>query len=183
MTPISNPTPERDYGQRATAAALPTLRIIGREIPWSAVDGDILTVRDYAPFASIENGKLRAFSGLGPLAFLVVQSGQHGQAAVTVTHRVDFHHLWSATVTRGVGPDEELTVAWWSGERPGFLTALFASFLPRLNVAVFRRGAVEMIRNPGTSQLDALEFLAATRPLAEWRLSDPAESAPRMCAR
>ena len=138
--------------------------LIGRGIPWKAIEQEPLRITHFTPLVNIENHKVKSHS-LGPYAFLAVESPKlNSEALLPVGHRVDFQHLWEVFKQRGVAEDEEVLVFYAPIKRKWYKWA--SSFLPKLHIFIFPKGHLEEIHNPNFKPDNARSWF---KPIAEWR--------------
>ena len=144
----------------------PPKPIIGKHVPWKAVEGHFLRVTRFIPMATVEKDKVKAFTG-GPYAGLEVEClGLPVQGAyLPVVHREDFRRLWRAFEERHVAPAEELLVVYEPSK-----AWIVRAFQPTLHVFVYPQGSLERLQGAlstpggGREKWDSLP-----RPVAEWR--------------
>lgn len=138
--------------------------IIGKDIPWENIEKDDLRVKDFTPFALVEQGKIKSPSTLLPYASLLVESPiLPNEATLPVVHKVDFRNLWEVFKERGVKPEEEVVV-FYAPSR-GILSTL----KPKLHIYIYPKGHQEKIHNPKfESGLDTKTWRKWIKPIAEW---------------
>jgi hypothetical protein len=145
--------------------------ILGRDIPWSTIDGKICRIIHFLPLARIENTQIVAYSHFIPYASLEVECREvKGTALLFVDHKEDFQHLYEAFKTRGIGQNEEVLIE-RSSKRRRWVSKILYSFLPKLRIMITPKGAFEKITDlKWWEQGNAEERFQEVRPIIEWDL-------------
>ena len=135
---------------------------------WLAIDGDICRATQFTPRAKVKNGKVVSPGVSTPYASLVLENPKFEQGTTAfITHKVDFLHLWTAFLDVGVKDDEEVLISW--NKKQETVLQFVARIMPKLWVAICRRGAYELSTDPNSRpELDELERLFAQKPIIDW---------------
>lgn len=116
--------------------------LIGKEIPWKPLEGQVFRISHFSPFATVDGDKVSAPSPPMPYAVLTVESPILNQAALMpVNHRDEFLNLRDIYEQRGVASDEELLVSYLPYK--GFLGPFVRLFGPRLHLRIRPKGDLE----------------------------------------
>ena len=152
--------------------------LIGRDIPWKAIEVAMYKITHFTPIATIEAGKIKALSKMRPYALLSVESPEFPQelpkeASMPVSNKVDFLNLWEVFQQRGVSPDEEVLVARVPFYGNWLLKLFLSPFMPWLHIYIFPKGHLEEACDPNFRPVNVREWF---KPIAEfrpknWRLS------------
>jgi hypothetical protein len=154
--------------------ALPPMEL-RKDSEWRAIEGLACRVTDFAPFSSVENGRVVAPNRTDPHASVMLECvGMPMPVKGFVTHRVDFIHLWAAFVERGVSDGEEVMVFWTRSHYKHRYMRLLWRVLPKMWVRIYPKGSLEMIERycDPDHALGLGEVEAAARamlPIAEWK--------------
>ncbi len=98
-------------------------------------------------FARMENDDLIAPPPPSPYANIVVEAPElQGEAAILVSHKVDFYNLWILN-EKGLLENDELEII-IKHKPPAGIKKLMAAILPRLEYSVFEGGYWEAIHDP-----------------------------------
>ena len=141
-----------------------------KDSQWNIVDGEPCKVIDFLPMASIKDGKISAIGKKTPYASVVLEcKNVPTRIKGSITHKVDFMHLWSSFKERGVKQDEEVLIFWTKKHYKG-VYKIASAFLPRLWVMICKKGAFELMTNPDSQpELHGMARALATRPIIEWK--------------
>jgi hypothetical protein len=144
--------------------------VLLKDKEWSVIDGELCRVKDFTPWAKVEDGRVIGFSKTDPYASVVFEcSGLPQDATGFITHKLDFLHLWSAFNEVGVGEDEEVLFFWTKKNLKPY-ARLLSKAMPKLWVMVCPKGAFELMTDPGFKpELTGLARWEAQRPLVEWK--------------
>ena len=142
--------------------------LIGRDIPWKAIEGAMCKITHFTLLATIEAGKIKALSKMMPYALLSVESPEFPpelpkEASLPVSNKVDFLNLWEVFQRRGVSPDEEILVAHVPFYQNWLLKLLLSSFMPWLHIYIFPKGHLEEACDPNFRPNNVQEWF---RPIA-----------------
>jgi hypothetical protein len=133
-------------GVKDIKTAQPEALLIGKDIPFKAIEKEFCRVISFKPFASVVNGEVKAASKVMPYAFLSLESPvlpKGKECILGIVHRIDFSHLWEAFKVRGIDNNkEEVLIAYVSSYRNIWLK-LFSSVHPKLHVYIFPIGHLE----------------------------------------
>jgi hypothetical protein len=154
-----------------------TLVIVGRDSmteivflkdkEWGVIDGELCRVKVFTPLsARVESGRVIALDRTTPYASIVIECTKLPQDATGyITNRLDFLHLWSAFIERGVGEDEEVIVFWTRKNYKTYARLLPSVGMPKLWVNIYRAGAYEMWTDPQVETTsEGLQTLAQWKP-------------------
>ena len=92
--------------------------LVGRDIPWSTVEGQLCKVIVFVPISTIESGKIKepamklAYGGVTVEVMGFESRNIPKQIVLPVLHRLDFRNLWYLYEERGVGPQEEVLISY-----------------------------------------------------------------------
>jgi hypothetical protein len=149
-------------------------KVLLRDEDWMIIEGRLCQVSRFTPFARVEAGKVVSAGRKTPYAVIALECVE-GQTDLPpdstgmIGHKVDFQHLWSAFVERGIGEDEAVVIVWGKKYLRG-LTKIFSVFMPRLIVMVFTtRGLGLLTDSTREPDLKGYERFLAEKPVAEWR--------------
>jgi len=154
--------------------ALPPMEL-RKDSEWRAIEGLACRVTEFAPFSSVEHGRVVAPNRTDPHASVMLECvGMPMPVRGFVTHRVDFIHLWAAFVERGVSDDEEVIVLWTRSHYQHRYMRLLWRIFPRMWLRIYPKGSLEIIRRysdpdhaPGLGEMEAAA--SAMLPIAEWK--------------
>lgn len=142
--------------------------LIGRDIPWEAIEGEFCRVKHFTPLAIVESGKVKSASSMLPYASLLVElpklKNAHlpHEASMPVVHKDDFLRLWQVFNERGVHSEEEVIVCY----EPFYRSKFFSRLTPRLHIYIFQKGHHDQTYDPSFRPDDAEAWLT---PIAEYR--------------
>jgi len=147
--------------------------MLWKDREWSQIDGELCRVSDFSSLGSFvdADGKVHAGSKTMPYGAITLECKRLG-ANVTgfICHKMDFQHLWAAFRERKIGKDEEVIIVWTRKQYKWKVTRLLASFMPKLQVMIYPKGAYDLMNNPkGNPELSGTAWFAATRPLVQWK--------------
>ncbi len=144
--------------------------ILGKDIPWSVIDGELCRVIRFTPFAKIENKKVRAVASYTPYAFLTVECKKFKQNAdLWVTHKIDFINLSEAFGQRKIKDGEEVLIIWSVNHYKYKLYKIFSFIFPKIWVMICPKNAYEIETNPNfRPELTGEARFLAFRPIKEW---------------
>lgn len=142
-------------------------KILVKDHEWSLIDGEVCRVIDFTPLAKLENGKVSVSKM--PYASVTLECSKLPQNTVGfIGHKLDFQHLWEAFIERGVKEGEEVVISWTKRPLRGF-AKVFSAFMPRLWVAICRKGAYELITDQNCNpELTGEARFLAERPIVDW---------------
>ena len=145
--------------------------LIGRDIPWKAIEGAMCKITHFTPLAIIEAGKIKAQSRAMPYALLSVESPElppelPKELSMPVSNKVDFLNLWEVFQQRGVNADEEVLVAHVSFYHNWLLKLLLSPFMPWLHIYIFPKGHLEEACDPNFHSNNLREWFT---PIARFR--------------
>jgi hypothetical protein len=125
--------------------------VLTKDSDWAALDGLLCEVTKFTPLAKIENGRVVAVDRSMPYAFIDITCSEGGvtlpqDTSGAIVHKVDFSHLWTAFIDRGLGENEKLFIV-WSKRNLRSATKLLSSFMPRLAVLIFQDDGYELLSN------------------------------------
>jgi hypothetical protein len=138
---------------------------------WSVIDAEPCRVKAFTPWARVEKGQVVAFGGMtAPYASIEIECDQLPDGATGfITHQIDFLHLWSAFNERGVAEDEEVIV-FWTKKKLRTSARLFSTFMPKLWVLIFPKGAFDLMNDPNSMpELTDAEYRRLQSPLVDWK--------------
>jgi hypothetical protein len=125
-----------------------TLPLIGRDVSFRKIDGEVLRVSNFGKLARVQNGEVQAFSKNMPYGFLEVEGKTfNGVAMLPIVHKEDFSHVWEAHEKRGMQANEEMLVVWTKKNYRSKLASVISSTMPKLIVWVCRKNAYELIND------------------------------------
>ena len=144
------------------------LLLIGKDIPWKAIEGSFCKVIRFTPFATVEAGKIKGVPLNKPYAMLTVEIPAPSYVSATkarffVSNKVDFRNLWEVFQQRGVSAEEEVLVGYepFFGNR--LLRFILSAGMPRLHIFIFPEGWLR--RSLSENYDPSLSW----EPIAEWR--------------
>lgn len=145
--------------------------VLGRDIPWNTIDGELCRVVRFTPFGKVENNKVVAVSGAAPYAFLTVECKKLKQnCSLWVTHKMDFKHLWEAFEKRGIKEKEEVLIFWSNRHYKYRFFKIFSAFLPKMWVMICPKNTYEIKTNSDFQpELTGEARFKATLPIVEWK--------------
>jgi len=137
---------------------------------WSRIEGRACRVLHFTRFADVENGRVRSPSKTMPYGLIQLECDGLPEGTLgTISHRLDFLHLWKAFEERGVGDDEEVIVFWVKSDLKRY-ARLVSRVMPRLVVWICRKPAFELLTDLDfRPELTGQARFEAERPLAEWK--------------
>jgi hypothetical protein len=145
-----------------------SLPLLGRDIRWEDIDGEILHVLDFKPLAKVVDGEVKHFSKDLPYAILdVISFSNKAKAQLWVTHKIDFNNLWRVYVEAGVRDDVEVNVIWTKKQYKSKLVGAFKFAMPRLIVWVNHKGAWKLIHSPDEAKHIGEAAYKAKAPIVE----------------
>ncbi|OGL36458.1 hypothetical protein A3E49_00625 [Candidatus Saccharibacteria bacterium RIFCSPHIGHO2_12_FULL_49_19] len=146
------------------------LPLLGRDINWDDIDGEILHVLHFAPFAKVINGEVKTVTKSLPYAFLNVISFRNKlKAQLWVTHKIDFENLWKVYNEIGLSDNEEVNVIWTNKNYRSKLVSPFKAALPKLIVWVNHKGAWKLIHGITKNSLTGTAAYKAEAPIVEYK--------------
>ena len=131
--------------------------LVGRDIPWSTVEGQLCKVIVFVPISTIESGKIKepamklAYGGVTVEVMGFESRNIPKQIVLPVLHRLDFRNLWYLYEERGVGPQEEVLISYDPLKRKKII-GLFHRSLPSLPIKVYRCGSIQLIYDWSTGK-------------------------------
>jgi hypothetical protein len=161
--------------------------IIGREIPWQAIEGEFCRIAHFTPYAKVESGEVKTISTMLPYALLTVElpDFRHNPdynyqekyttmtvrpthyASLPVMNHLDFRNLWQVFKETSVNLDITDILVICSPCQRRSITKLFSRVLPSLIIQLHGKGALERIyHQPEGGKTE--EWLDSIRPIAEW---------------
>ena len=163
--------------------------LIGRDIPWEAIEGEFCRVKHFTPLAIVESGKVKSASSMLPYALLRVElpnlRGHQDyqqklknvnlprEASMPVLHKLDFRNLWEVFKEIDVSKDLEgaLTkmevLVVYAPLKRRKLAKLFSGILPSLVIQLYPKGSLERLyEKPEKGKVE--EWFNSLRPIAEW---------------
>ena len=140
-----------------------------RDGDWTAVDGRPCKVLKFTPLAKFEDGKISSKDKATPYALITLDCLEFPSGSIgAVTHKIDFMHLWTAFIERGIGDDEEVIIFWQKMKLKG-IWKLLSAFMPRMAVVVCKSGAYELMANRNyRPELVGEARAIATMPIENW---------------
>lgn len=143
--------------------------ILGKEIPFERIDGQVCRVIEYAPLAKLKDKNVVSTSLSSPYASLVVECSKlSGKVTLLLTNKIDFVHLSEAFKKRKKG--EEVLIFWTNKNYKNFLYKLLSVFLPKIWVMVCPAGAYDLLSDSAYNpELSGEARWNATKPIAEWK--------------
>ena len=147
---------------------------LARDGDWGIVDGRLCKVSHFSPSAMVKDGKVASAGWRTPYASVVIECVD-GKIKLpqntlgTVTHRLDFRHLWAAFVERGIENDEVVVIV-WTKKYTRLVSRILSPFMPRMTVMIFKDRAYNLLidSNLEPNLRGEARFLAEL-PSAEWR--------------
>lgn len=129
--------------------------VLIKDRDWSAVEGEICRVIDFTPLAKVksiqfddlakvEGGDVISVASM-PYASLELECFKlTANTSGYIAHKLDFIHLWIVFNERGISSDEEVLITWTKKPLRG-IYKLLSAFMPRLWVAIFKKGAYDLL--------------------------------------
>lgn len=157
--------------------------LIGKDIPWEAVEGEFCRVNHFTPLAIVESGKVKSASPMLPYALLRVELpdlSKHPdyqrkpkgiilprEASMPVMHKLDFRNLWEVFKETDINPEIMEVLVVYAPLKKRSLTKLFSGVLPSLVIQVYPKGSQERLyEKPEKGK--AKEWFDSLQPIAEW---------------
>ena len=158
-------------------------RLIGRDIPWEAIEGEFCRVKHFTPLAKVESGKVKSTSSMLPYALLKVELPDLSahldyqqklkniilprEASMPVMHKLDFRNLWE--VFKEIDIDTEIMeiLVVYAPLKKRKLTNLFSGFLPSLVIRVYPKGSQERLYEK-SEKGKVKDWFESLQPIAEW---------------
>jgi len=157
--------------------------LIGRDIPWEAIEGEFCRVEHFTPFAIVESGKVKSASPTLPYASLRVElpdSSRHpdyqqklknitlpSKASMPVIHKLDFRNLWEVFKETNINHEIMEVIVVYAPLKRRTITNLFSSVLPSLVIQLHGKGALERLYGkPKAGNIE--DWVYSVRPIAEW---------------
>lgn len=143
--------------------------ILGKDISWDIIDGQICRIIEFTPLGKVENGKVVNSSVKSPYAFLMVKCDKLPQNAIlNVFHKTDFLNLASAFKQKK--EKDEVLVIWTAKHYKNFLYKIFSTIMPKLIVWVCKKGAYALMTDKNYKpELTGEARFLAERPVTEWK--------------
>lgn len=142
--------------------------VLGKDIPWKAVEEYIFRVRNFTPLATVKGDEIHPAGSNMPYAILSVECLElDKELTLHVNHKIDFLHLWKAFHERGILDGEEVLIGDFASKRRGF-ARMFGPFLPRLFIWICRKGHLERLVNKDWGDLTGEAWGEAVMPLEIW---------------
>jgi hypothetical protein len=117
-----------------------TMKILGKDIAWNKINGELCRVLDFIPHASVRNGKVESAGISTPYASLTLECPQISEnIGCPIIHRVDFIHLWGIFKERGIKEGEEVLAGRY--EYNTVLGKLFSPFFPKMYILIYPIGS------------------------------------------
>ena len=114
--------------------------LVGKDVPWDHIRGSFVLVRQFTPFAWLEDGKITGAGALGTYGIFEGTCDADPQPLIVpIAHKVDFQRAWDIFRVRGIGENEEGLVSY---APPG---GLFGAFKPRFAFRVFPKGWLQAL--------------------------------------
>jgi len=137
---------------------------------WSIVEGELCRAREFAPMATIQNGKIISPSKSLPYASVTIECKKLSHTVQGfIAHKLDFRNLWEAFNERPLSEDEEVLFIWTKKHYKKY-AKIFSANMPRLWVMVCPKEAFELETDPNfRPELKGEARWKATRPKAEWK--------------
>ena len=142
-----------------------------KDSEWSVIDGEPCRVIDFAPLASVENGRVVAPNITDPYASVTLECKKMPSATKGfVTHKMDFANLWAAFKERGISDNEEVIIIWttkhYKYKFPKFLSPAY----PKIWVMICPKGALEiMVDSNWKPELTGEARWNAMKLIVEWK--------------
>lgn len=125
-----------------------TLPLIGRDIPFKAIDKEVLKAKRFGQLSKVIDGKVQAFAPNMPYGFVEVEGEAfEGSAMLTLVHKDDFLHVWQAFEERGIGDDEEALVIWTDSNYKNKVFSVMKSAMPKVIVWICPKGAYKIMHD------------------------------------
>jgi hypothetical protein len=157
--------------------------LIGKDIPWEAIEGEFCRIEHFTPYAIVESGKVKSASSTLPYASLRVElpdlSGHPDyqkkmknitlprEALMPVIHKLDFRNLWEVFKETEINQEIMDIIVIYAPLKRRKITSLFSNVLPSLVIQVHGKGALERLyRKPETGKIE--DWVYSIRPITEW---------------
>jgi len=157
--------------------------LIGRDIPWEAIEGEFCRIKHFTPLAIVESGKVESASTMLPYASLRVELpdlSEHPdyqqklkgiilphEALMPVMHKLDFRNLWEVFKETGINTEIMEVLVVYAPLKRRKLTKLFSGVLPSLVIQVYPKGSLERLyEKPEKGKVE--EWFNSLRPITEW---------------
>lgn len=116
------------------------LPLIGRDIPFSAIEDEFCRVVNFGNLSKVVDGKVVPMMKSMPYGYLEIQSKNLPETAMlTLSHKDDYLHVWEFAGKQELLDDVELLVIWTNSHYKKGI-GLFKSVLPKLWVLKFHKG-------------------------------------------
>ena len=156
--------------------------LIGKDIPWEAIEGEFCRVKHFTPMAIVESGKVRDISKSLPYAVLEVElpnlEGHEDYqqklkginlpryACMPVMHKLDFRNLWEVFKETRINTEIMEVLVVYAPLKRRKLTRLFLAILPSLVIGLYPKGSLEKLYTKPEKGKE-LEWSQSFRPIAE----------------
>lgn len=123
------------------------LPLIGRDIPFSAIEDELCRVVNFGNLSKVVDGKVVSMMKNMPYGYLEVESKNLPETAMlTLNHKDDYLHVWEFAGKQELPDSAELLVIWTNSHyKKG--AGLFKSVLPKLWVTLFHKGYYDFSRH------------------------------------
>jgi len=118
---------------------------------WNEFDGESLRVLEFTPYSLIKNRKIHTDKLREPYAHAILTlecKKVQGLIKGYVWHKIDFRNLWKVFEERTVQENEEVIITWTKQNYKYMWHRYVSYFLPKLWIAIFPKGHLEMIADP-----------------------------------
>lgn len=146
---------------------------VRKDSEWSVIDGEPCRVIDFTPLASVQNGKVVAPNLTDPYALVTLECKKvSNMIKGSITHKMDFAHLWAAFKERGISDNEGVIIFWSTKHYKYRFLKFLSAIYPKIWVTIWPRGAWEILvnlnRKPELTDEAILNTLGRG-PLAAWK--------------
>ncbi len=147
----------------------PSEPVLGKDIPWDTIKGELCRVIEFVPLGSVKDGKVWTPNVAMPYGSLTIECKElpNQKAKWLITHRIDFMHLWEVFKERKVKEDEEVLVGYYRYRTT--LGKLFSSFFPKIYIMIYPKGSFEKFTDQNWQRETKGEAWAREMtPIAKW---------------
>lgn len=119
------------------------LLVLGKDISWDVIDGQICQVIEFNSFGKVEDKKVLNLSVTSPYAFLTVECDKLPQNTIlNIFHKTDFLNLTSAFKHKREG--DEVLIIWTAKHYKNFLYKILSATMPKLIVWICKKRSLRI---------------------------------------
>lgn len=146
---------------------LSTTPVVGKEIPWGDINGQVCHVLDFLPYGRIEQDKALSLFPMFPYASLLVELEKpHRQATLNIFHKIDFVNLSQAYKQKN--DEDEMLIIWTTKRYKNVIYKLMSAIMPKLIVWLCKKDSYRLMTdNEYKPELNGEARYIAKKPLLE----------------